>query len=317
MTALDIPLRLPLVEAFIAVAGELHFGRAAELLGVSQSSISEQIRHLEGHLDVVLFDRSTRMVQITREGEALLPAARRLQHQLVQFGNRAADVRSGTLTLPLRLGYTPGTADTIMPIVVSSLRTLNPSVPLETTVMDAMEIRSALRSGEIDVGLLFTVGSRPESVTWTTLIDDHVVVVMGRTHHLSDATSLSLDQIANVGIAIAPYLSGQNLIDIEAEFLRIGRPLRITRQEKSMDDLLLHLLGGVNLALGSQWQRPGLEAMGLVTVPTTEQIPVTWGLAASSRLSEPVHEMLGLVAELVADTPLARLHGPRSRRASA
>src|SRR5438045_8296404 len=76
MSAIDVTE----VEAFVAVARELHFGRAAERLGTRQSSVSRKVRRLEDRLGVPLFERSTRSVRLTGPGAALLqPAASLLE----------------------------------------------------------------------------------------------------------------------------------------------------------------------------------------------------------------------------------------------
>lgn len=311
MTTGNNTVRLSLVEAFVVVADELHFGRASERLGVAQSSTSEQVRQLEDDLNVVLFDRSTRTVRLSREGEALLPSAKLLVAQVAQFNNRASAVRDGVLTVPLRLGYVPATAGTMMPIVISTLKAIDPVLLVETFGMNVTEVRAALRAKEIDVGLLFSVETLEPSINWMTLIDERAIVAMGPSHPLAGETILTLDQIADVGVAIAPYLTGQTLVDVEAQFLRLGRTLRITRREPSIEDLLLHLLSGTNISLGSEWMRPGLEAFGCVTVPIAERIPVRWGLAALPGLSPHIRTILERVAELIANTPPEQLSGSR------
>jgi DNA-binding transcriptional LysR family regulator len=105
---MDVPLELRQLRYFVAVAEELHFGRAAERLHMSQSPLSRAIRELERELGLVLFVRTTRRVELTRAGSALLERARRALAEIdaaVEDARRAAEPDGGLLGV----GYTPFT----------------------------------------------------------------------------------------------------------------------------------------------------------------------------------------------------------------
>jgi DNA-binding transcriptional LysR family regulator len=105
---MDAPLELRQLRYFVAVAEELHFGRAAERLHMSQSPLSRAIRELERELGLVLFVRTTRRVELTPAGSALLERARRALAEIdaaVEDARRAAEPEGGLLGV----GYTPFT----------------------------------------------------------------------------------------------------------------------------------------------------------------------------------------------------------------
>src|SRR6478735_2925413 len=84
------------LEAFIAVAEELHFSKAANRLNLAQSPLSQTIRRLERDLGTTLFDRNTRSVTLTPAGQALLPYARRVFAD-IELGRQAARARDGVV----------------------------------------------------------------------------------------------------------------------------------------------------------------------------------------------------------------------------
>ena len=93
---MDHPVELRQLRYFVAVAEELHFGRAAERLHMSQSPLSRAIRELERDLGVVLFRRTTRQVELTPAGAALLERARRALAEVdlaIEDARRAARAR--------------------------------------------------------------------------------------------------------------------------------------------------------------------------------------------------------------------------------
>ena len=96
----DPPVELRQLRYFVAVAEELHFGRAAERLHMSQSPLSRAIRELERQLGLVLFVRTTRRVELTPAGAALLERARRALAEVdlaIDDARRAAEPERGAL----------------------------------------------------------------------------------------------------------------------------------------------------------------------------------------------------------------------------
>jgi DNA-binding transcriptional LysR family regulator len=104
----DVPVELRQLRYFVAVAEELHFGRAAERLHMSQSPLSRAIRDLERELGLVLFVRTTRHVELTPAGSILLERARKALAEIdaaIDDARRAADPDARVLSV----GYSPFT----------------------------------------------------------------------------------------------------------------------------------------------------------------------------------------------------------------
>lgn len=140
-------------EYAVAVAEELHFGRAAARLHVAQQTVSEQVAKLERELGGALFVRSSRRVEVTSLGEAFLPEARRaleqFQHAAV-VGRRAAGG-----TTPVRLGFAPSSAPVMTRVLLPGLRARLPRVPVLPVPGFTLELLEGLRHGRLDVALVW------------------------------------------------------------------------------------------------------------------------------------------------------------------
>jgi DNA-binding transcriptional LysR family regulator len=139
---------------FVAVAEELHFGRAAERLGMAQPPLSRAIRDIERQLGVRLLERTTRQVALTPPGEILLRDARRALDAVSAAGRRArhAGESKPALRLALKADYDAG----LLPRIVAAYRAEEAALPLEPLLGGRGEQVPALHEGRADVALLPT-----------------------------------------------------------------------------------------------------------------------------------------------------------------
>src|SRR5690606_22468184 len=147
-------LELRHLRYFLAVADTLHFGRAAERLGMSQPPLSQQIRQLETLIGAHLFVRSHRRVQLTPAGEVLLEQARDILQRVdgaVELVQRAQRGESGEL----RLGLTRATP--LLPQIpraIFAYRRRYPQVQMQLREMNSLRQIDALLADELDVGII-------------------------------------------------------------------------------------------------------------------------------------------------------------------
>jgi DNA-binding transcriptional LysR family regulator len=147
--------------AVVAVAEELHFGRAAERLGVQQSALSQLIARLEDQLGFLLFDRSSHHVRITPEGERMLAVARDVLRALDTAEAVAAQLGaagSGTL----RLAATEGVREELG-LVLQRLHEQHPRVDVRVVALQTPAKLQALRDGGLDAAL-FRGAPRAEGI---------------------------------------------------------------------------------------------------------------------------------------------------------
>lgn len=138
---------------FVAVAEELHFGRAAKRLGISQPPLSQQIRGLETELGVELLRRTKRVVRLTPAGEVFLEAARKLlrgAEDSVDVARRTARGEVGTL----QIGYAPGLEIEILPRILRRFSRSFPNVHARFSSLPSRHQVEALHQRRIDVGLV-------------------------------------------------------------------------------------------------------------------------------------------------------------------
>jgi DNA-binding transcriptional LysR family regulator len=137
---------------FIAVAEELHFGRAAERLNMTQPPLSRQIQKLEKTIGTELLERDNRKVQLTPAGEAFLEEARRLMALAMRApvtARRIATGRSGML----RVGFTAASGFSILGPLLEEISEIIPDVDIDLQELVTGEQIQGLLSGELDLGL--------------------------------------------------------------------------------------------------------------------------------------------------------------------
>lgn len=137
---------------FIAVAEELHFGRAAERLQMTQPPLSRQIQKLERSVGAELLERDNRKVQLTHAGVAFLTEARRLLALAERAPVTARRIASGRSGL-LRIGFTAASGLSILGPLLEEISTRLPDVDIDLQELVSGEQIQALQTGELDLGL--------------------------------------------------------------------------------------------------------------------------------------------------------------------
>ncbi|QCO96425.1 LysR family transcriptional regulator [Arthrobacter sp. 24S4-2] len=137
---------------FIAVAEELHFGRAAERLNMTQPPLSRQIQKLEKSVGAELLERDNRKVQLTAAGRAFLDEARRLMALADRAPVTARRIASGRSGL-LRIGFTAASGFSILGPLLEEIAATLPDVDIDLQELVTGEQIAGLQSGELDLGL--------------------------------------------------------------------------------------------------------------------------------------------------------------------
>ncbi len=184
---------------FLAVAEDLHFGRAAARLGLAQPPLSQQIRALEAAVGAPLFERSSRRVALTPAGAALIGPARAAL-AAAAAGLEAARRAARGEGEPVVIGFLHSLAYTLLPRLLPAFRDRHPAVPVALMEMDAAQQCEALSAGRVDVGLLRPPIGHP-AVETAPLLAEPFVVALPAGHALAGRrriTPLLLDGAAMV-----------------------------------------------------------------------------------------------------------------------
>ena len=201
---------------FIAVAQELHFGRAAERLDITQPALSKQIRILERELDLELLTRTKRVVSLTQAGEVFFGQAQQLlqqAEQAVKLTKRTAKGEVGRL----KIGFTATATYTVLPNLIQRFRGHHPQVEVEMLEFCTEGQVSALNRSEIDIGFLHPpIDTRGLEIH--PILAEDFLVVLPPQHHLSDRRSLSLADLATESFILHSRSEGPFLYD---QFLKL------------------------------------------------------------------------------------------------
>ena len=187
-------IELRQLRAFLAVAEELNFTRAAKHLGIAQPPLSQQIKALEHQLKVELFIRDKRQVELTREGAALVTFARQLTNTTLLATETVQAVARGEQG-PLAIGSIFSAIYSVIPRILPEFVRRNPGVTLHLQEMTVSQQITALQDGSIDLGLVRGPVDEP-NLEAVTLFDDPFIAVVPAEHELAGRESLTLTEVA-------------------------------------------------------------------------------------------------------------------------
>ena len=269
---------------FVTVAEELHFGRAAERLFISQPPLSQQIQQLEREIGVSLFQRTSRSVKLTPAGEIFLRDARQILadvERAVSAAKRAARGEEGWLGI----GFAASATYDLLPAVLHDFRESYPAIELSLVELNAAEQAIALQDQSIHVGF-----ARPpiegDSLLVGAILNEPFVAALPHTHPLASKLELSL-----IELAPEPFVSFPELpLPSYAQSVRLacedaGFTPRVVQEVREMQTAISLVVAGLGIALLPA-SVANLHRTGLSLLPLKEPAPRT-ELAVVSRRNDP------------------------------
>lgn len=239
------PIELRHLRYFTAVAEELHFGRAAERLGIAQPPLSQQIKSLETLVGYALFERRPQ-VRLTTAGEALLEVARRTLAQVeegLELTRRAGRGEAGRITV----GFAASILTTALPEILRTYREQFPGIELRLRELSSAAQAEALADGSIDVGFVREAVTQSSDLVCEPILREEFVAVLPPAHPLGEHKELPLNDIAEEPFVHFPRAVAPALFDQIADACgRAGFRPRVVQEAQEW----LTILGLVEAGLG-------------------------------------------------------------------
>ncbi|GAC1358140.1 MAG: LysR substrate-binding domain-containing protein [Ktedonobacteraceae bacterium] len=187
---------------FVAVADELHFGRAAQRLFMAQPPLSQQIRQLEEELEVELFARTSRKVELTDAGHAFLKEARSILAQVEQAKLLAQRTARGEVG-ELSLGFTNSAAFELLPRLLSAYRERYPHIHVTLQELKRDEQINALHAGRVQVGILRPMVTSAE-LSSEIIQREPLLLVLPVHHPLVQQEHIAMQDLAKETFVMLP-----------------------------------------------------------------------------------------------------------------
>ncbi|MFJ8851410.1 LysR family transcriptional regulator [Streptomyces sp. NPDC102437] len=300
------------LSAFVAVAEELHFGRAAKRLQMAQPPLSQQIRQLEKELGVQLFERNTRSVRLTRAGESFLQPVRTVLDDLdtaVRAAKAAGRGEYGRVTI----GFAGASSHETLPHLTRAVRAAHPALELvmrgQTYANVALD---RVADGSLDLGFVRLPVTRP-GVAYRVIDEEEMVCALPFDHPLARLESVPIGVLAEEPFVSFPANTGSTVRDAMVGACEAaGFNPRVVQAPDSYTILALVAAGvGVTLTVTSvqHIQQHGLVYRPLPGPPIRLQAALAW------RADNPSAALRAVLA--VAEEALPTPTGPVGNRAPA
>lgn len=241
-------MELRTLRYFVTLAEELHFGRAAQRLAITQPPLSLAIRGLEDELGVVLFARSRRHVALTHAGSTFLEHARAVlarADEAVQLAQAADRGEVGRLTI----GFMSASIYTLMPAIVREFAARHPGVRLDLRELTLPQQIAALRAGDIHAGFVRPPVTDAE-LTSALLLEEPLVVALPSGHPLVSAARIRATRLASEPFVTFQRAPGLVLYDLVLGFcLRHGFSPHVAQEASQTHAAIGLVSAGIGVAL--------------------------------------------------------------------
>ncbi|MWV48406.1 LysR family transcriptional regulator [Rathayibacter sp. VKM Ac-2803] len=264
-------MELRQLEHFLAVAKEQHFTRAASALQISQSGLSASIRALESELGSPLFTRSTRRVELTPAGRAMLEESERSVASAVAARDAVLAVQ-GVLRGSLSVGTEECLGGVHLPRELATFRRQHPAIALRLTHDGSGTLLDSVAAGRLDLALVADIGATPSGVRTRPLAGEGFAVLLHPDHPLADRDVCRIPDLEGETVVGLQEHWGARHLAAQA-FAEQGVPFEVELEVNDVHTLLDLVEYGMGIAVVPAHfaeKRPGM----LTAVPLDEPLLV-------------------------------------------
>jgi DNA-binding transcriptional LysR family regulator len=275
------------LRCFVAVAEELHFGRAAERLHLTQPPVSLAIKELEEELGVSLFERTSRRISLTRSGEDALRDARAVLAAADTMRKRAREAAQGLMG-SLSIGFISLPAYSFLPTTLRGFTEDYQRVKVSLQEGTTDQILHDVESGSIDVGMVFRTPDLPGALSSKLVQAEPLIIALPESHPLAGSSRIALEKLSDERFLGFERHQGPLMFDaIVATCMRHGFSPKLF-PARQMHTIVSLVSGGIGVALvpGSvkALHREGVVYRGMRGEKTIVETVAVWRRADDSPL---------------------------------
>ena len=254
------------LQCFVTTAEELHFGRAAQKLGMMPSALGRHIKLLEEELGARLIDRTTRSVALTSDGALLLDHARALLADAAGLKSRLR-ASSSKQSVTLRLGSIDSAAIGLVPRLLHEFRTQRPDVEVRLFENKSIRLIPMLISGGIDIALVRPPEIQDSRLEFKFLFNETPVVAFPEHHMFARRSRVSIRDLANQPLIVAERRSRPHSHDLTIKLFAEARlEPRITQYAEEKQTIVNLVAENLGVAIVPRWTSR-ISSRGVCYVP--------------------------------------------------
>lgn len=279
-------LDLRLLTYFVAVAEELHFGRAAARLHIAQPSLSIQIRKLEHSLNTPLFVRTSRHVELTPAGDLLLDGSKRLLTEAERLAWLTQDAGRNGSVRRVVVGFQGNAAAELTPRILNAFYDLHQRIDVEMRSHDFTDPYVGLADGSVDIAFVRPPVLVQDWLGIETLFVEPRVLVVSAASPLASLDEVSVEQLVDEPFVARKSPDAWRTFWLAADS-RQGVPVQLGAEVSTVEECFEAILSERGMAFSQASTQRFYDRPGLAFIPVTDIPPTMLSIAWRTDVDSP------------------------------